>query len=236
MTYGDNARSRCHCGNQVVRRNKAVSRRYDFQFHALAFFHWLPGGVLQWELSLGGDDLVARLPCQPMCHGRDASACAGGQCDFFGFRPNHFRQGTPNSVWRLEPNGVVYVMGKPLRFERDLHRAQRNTRHCCVCCSVQIGCVCNLEPLLLPVGCNLNRGHEVSFSVSALRSGEFLAARSGTKLAARNSGCECYSSRRATSGSTSVARRAGTKHASNATAASSAGSAANVSGSLGETA
>src|SRR6266436_4053041 len=39
-------------------------------------------------------------------------------------------------------------------------------------CSVQIGCVCNFEPLLLPVGCSLNCGHEVSFSVSALRSGK----------------------------------------------------------------
>src|ERR1700691_3647679 len=63
-------------------------------------------------------------------------------------------------------------MGKPLRFERDLHRTQRNTGHRCVCCSVQIGCVCNLEPLLLPVGCSLNCGHEVSFSVSALRAGK----------------------------------------------------------------
>src|ERR1700732_3618528 len=67
MTYRDDTRSRRHGGNQVVRRNKAVSRRYDFQFHALAFFHGLPGRVLQWELSLGGDDLVARLPRQAMC-------------------------------------------------------------------------------------------------------------------------------------------------------------------------
>src|SRR5580704_4968763 len=34
-------------------------------------------------------------------------------------------------------------------------------------CRVQISCVCNLEPLLLPVGCSLNCGHEVSFSASA---------------------------------------------------------------------
>src|SRR5580704_14784559 len=39
-------------------------------------------------------------------------------------------------------------------------------------CSVQIGCVGSLEPLLLPVGCSLNCGHEVSFSVSALRAGK----------------------------------------------------------------
>jgi hypothetical protein len=64
--------------------------------------------------SLGGDDLVARLPREAVCHGCDASACAGVQCDFFRLSPNHLRQGGPNSVWHDEKNGVVYVMGNSL--------------------------------------------------------------------------------------------------------------------------
>src|SRR5690242_5695853 len=46
-------------------------------------------------------------------------------------------------------------MWKLLRFERMLDREDRDARHHRMCRRVQVGCVFNFEPFLLPVGYNL---------------------------------------------------------------------------------
>jgi len=65
---------------------------------------------------LGGNNLIARLPPQEMGHGRNAAACPSRERDFFRFRPNHFREGCPNSAWSFEENGVVHVMRRLVSF------------------------------------------------------------------------------------------------------------------------
>src|SRR5579862_6854430 len=104
MTDGNDARSRRQRVDQIICRNEEVSRRYDFEFHALASFHGFPGGVLHWKFSLGSNDFIAWLPPEEMGYGRNTCACPGRKCDFIRFRPNHFREGCPNPTWSFEEN------------------------------------------------------------------------------------------------------------------------------------
>ena len=123
VTHGNHAGSGRDRRNEIVRCNKTVSWHYDFEFHARAFFHGFPSGILQREFSFGRDDLIARLPCQEMGHGCNAGAGPGGERDFFRFRSNDFREGRTNPDRRFEENSVLHVMWKLVGVNRGLHGA-----------------------------------------------------------------------------------------------------------------
>src|SRR5215831_11566888 len=102
-----------------------------------------------------GRSSFARPPLQAVRHNGSAGACSRSDSDFLRFSPDHPRQRATDSNWRLEPQGIVNTMGKLLCFERAFYRADGYTRHDCVCCRVEVGCVFNFEPFLLPVGYTL---------------------------------------------------------------------------------
>ena len=91
-----------------------------------------------------------------------APALAPRDRDFLGFSSNHFRKRLSDSHWCLKLHAFVHPMWKLLRFERMLDRTDRNARHHRMCCRVQVGCVFNFEPFLLPVGYNLSCDMEKS--------------------------------------------------------------------------
>src|SRR5579864_5586693 len=151
----DDSGSRRQRINQVIRCDKAVARRNDSESDALAFFHGLPGRILQRKFALRRDDLVARLPLEAVRHGGSAGACSRSDSDLLRVGPDHLRQRATDSNWRLEPQEIVHTMGKLLCFERAFYRFDGYARHDCVCCRVEVGCVFNFKPFLLPVGYSL---------------------------------------------------------------------------------
>src|SRR5213080_697347 len=117
-----------HCRDEIISREKALTRRDNLQLEAFPFFHGKPCCVLQWELPFGDDDFVAGIPLQ--CVGYRGGSCAGsaGERNFLWLSSDEFRNVFPDAVWNFEVRGIRFVMRKFLGFKRGLHSANGNAR------------------------------------------------------------------------------------------------------------
>ena len=161
--HGNQAGFWRHRRNQIVGGNKSFPGRDNFQFQSLAFFHRFPRRVLQRKFALRGDDLIARLPRQPIRDCHRARARSAGQRNFFSFSSNQFRNRRANAVGHFEKRGVWFLVRIFLSLKRRLHGANGNLRHRRLARQIQIRRVFDFEPFLPPVGprncCRRGHGH-----------------------------------------------------------------------------
>ncbi len=154
--HGNKPRSRSHRGDKIVRRDKPLARRNNFQFQAFAFLHRFPSCILQRKLALCGDNLVARLPRQRVrnrCHTRARPA---GQRNLFRFSADQLRDGCADAVGHFEKCRVRLLVRVFICFQRSLHGANGNFRRRRLARQIQVRRIFNFEPLLPPIGLRRN--------------------------------------------------------------------------------